>query len=528
MPRFSSFTPKTKIIRSYNGDCRSYGSRRSSCGLALTKNGLNKTGLPEERARECTRLEGWFKKYVLLLIVALNLMGARGLLAVPINNYHDTMMIYNVLGTDKYFAKKNKGEVRLYLSPFYQHAGSARDKHGTKVPIGDRLGKWNMSGLAFGGNAAPKAGGITDANYHNIYTAFGAGQALAGGVPAGASAPYQNLITEANFNPDVSLGSSWPAVNVKHEKLGLRSQLTSDFGFGLGVSVKWGLVDYKERPTFEKPADGAAGDDKTASDTIYNNVFAPQAREKLFKEISLDVGEVRETAMEDTHLQLFWSFPMDMKEEGEHAVTLIPHLALGMWLPTGKVKNQDRAFSLDTGNGGFYGLTFEGSLGFDFPKMVQLNLGGGAVVFMTKELSNYRVPSTNLTGATESGAVNQRGFYPWKTNIKKSPGITWYANASLKAEGYNGVMSLYFDYIYAYHEKDAISLRESTPTRATAFGPGVARLEEESCWKNQLFNIGLDYRVTKNLLFGCAVQAPISGVKVFKATTILGSMTLLF
>jgi hypothetical protein len=256
---------------------------------------------------------------------------------------------------------------------------------------------------------------------------------------------------------------------------------------------------------------------------LYKYIFSQNARQKLFKEINLDVSEVRDTCLEDTHMQLFWHFPYEMKEKGELSVTMIPYLAIGAWIPTGKVRNQDRAFSIDTGNGGFYGLTFEGSLGFDYPKLLQASFGAGALVSMSKEFKNYRVPS-----AAADTPIKQSGFYPWKTTVSRTPGITWYGNASFKADGFSDAMSLYFDYIYTYHQKDSILLRETSSDRSKAFALGPARLEEESNWKTQLLNIGLEYRINQHLSFGGAVQAMIGGVRVFKTTTVLASMTLTF
>lgn len=514
---------------------------------------------------------------IVLFLVALNFLGARCLFAAPLNNYTDMVAIYNVQGTDKFYTKKDRRQTRFSLSPFYQHTSHARNKHGTKCPTGDRIGQWNMSGLLFG-----RAAGSPDANHpvsdllallgidaaanathvfnnagiHNLTGIDVAGTAVNLTAANLAALPaYQYLTDQTTFRQDVNTVSTFSAVQVKHEKMGLRGQLTQEFACGLGFSVKGGVVEYKERPTFEvsrrfrvnvgletptKTDAGVINDDDyligsvdatkiaelQAITGLYRNLLSPEAREKLFRAISFDVSEARATALEDTHVQVFWNVPLELKEEGEHAVTLVPYFSAGMWLPTGKIKNQDKAFSIDTGNGGFYGVTFEGALGFDFPKMIQFNVGGGAIVSMPKSFDGYRVPSA-VAAAT---VIKQSGFYPWKANIRKTPGLTWYANASLKVDSYNGVMSLFMDYVYSYHEKDTISLETTglTAAQQAAFTLGPARLEEESTWRSQLFNAGLDYRVMKNLCFGFAFQAPITGVRVFKPTTVIGSMTLLF
>lgn len=472
--------------------------------------------------------------------------------ATPMYNVTDTQIIHTVQGTDKFYTKKQKGEIRLHLSPFFQHAGAARNDKGRRVPMGERVGKWNMSGLFFGQAAAP----LAFASYPMLNNVFGtqikndnsiADPAVTiAEVGAITTFNYKNLTNEGDFSLESNIPAFMPTVDVKHEKMGLRGQLSCDFGFGLGVSVKGGVVDYKERPNFDigKRMRQAVGLDTTAAEPafgtkeqdvlsgLYKYIFSPVAREKLFKEIDVDASEIRDTCLEDMHMQLFWHFPYEMKEKGELSVTMIPGLAVGAWLPTGKVKDSRRIFSIDTGNGGFYGLTFEGSLGFDYPKLLQASFGAGALVSMSKEFKDYRVPSS---GKYVGGALNgqqipikQSGIYPWRTTVGITPGVTWYANASLKADGFSGALSFYFDYIYTYHQKDTIHLRESNTTRSEAFKLGPAKLSEESNWKTQLMNFGLDYRINQHLSFGSGLQAMIGGVRVVKTTTVMGSMTLTF
>lgn len=474
---------------------------------------------------------------VVLLVVLVSRVGA-----TPLNNVHDTQIFHTIQGVDKFYTKKEKGEIRMYISPFYQHAPRGRDDKGRPVPLGERLGQWNMSGLFFGTVAAtPTTKPFTQPNYPNLWAAQ---VFLTNGTnnPGDLGVKFRGLLDENTLTTD-KIATIFPAVNVKHEELGLRGQVSFDFGFGFGISMKGGIVDYKERPDFGvtvATADGwhilapldpakvvsAATDAVDINDEykIYNYLFSPAAREKLFKEVDLDVSEVRDTCLEDMHMQLFWHFPWEMKDKGELSVTMVPYVAIGAWLPTGKIKDQDKAFSIDSGNNGFYGISFEGSIAFDFPKLVQTSFGGGAVVSMIKELHDQRMPSCTPT----VGVIKQQGFYPWKTNISRTPGITWYGNASFKADGFSDALSLYFDYIYTYHKRDIITLRESVPARASAFQLGVARAEEESNWKTQLLNVGLDYRINKNLSFGAGFQAMIAGVRVFKTTTAMGTMTLLW
>ena len=70
--------------------------------------------------------------------------------AIPLYNRYDPYPIYNVFGSDKYYAPRDKSQFIVQLSPFYQTSSGARDYDGGKVPEGDMLGRWNMFGLFYG------------------------------------------------------------------------------------------------------------------------------------------------------------------------------------------------------------------------------------------------------------------------------------------------------------------------------------------------------------------------------------------
>ena len=203
-------------------------------------------------------------------------------------------------------------------------------------------------------------------------------------------------------------------------------------------------------------------------------------------------------------------------------MTFAPYFSIGGWLPTGEEKDYKKFHSLPTGNNGHYCLTIETSLNFDFPGTIQLSVGGGALIADTHEYSVFRFPTNKY----------QEGFYPWTTNVKEDPGTTWYFNASFKAEKFLYDLSFYFDYIYTYHDKDDISIQVpsggvNSITRKKAFVSMEQTYLDRTIWKDQRFNGGLDYRIYQ-LTFGCAIQAHISGIRVFKTTTEMAYIDLKF
>ena len=243
-------------------------------------------------------------------------MATNACFATPLNNPYDTQPLYTYYCSDKFYKNRDKGEIRIHISPFYQSASKARDTNGTKVAGGDRLGAWNMIGVLFDAlkgyarqdfaadvskryasylapttkpfpypttifpatgtfDTAPASRiGIfgsdpglflpvaSNTDYKSMYNALGTvvevssqdatnryrikGDRIAvlANDPTGADG--SNLTQSQYFNPDQH-AFAYVSVPVSYEKIGVRSQINFDFGFGLGVSVKGGVVDVKQR-----------------------------------------------------------------------------------------------------------------------------------------------------------------------------------------------------------------------------------------------------------------------------------------
>lgn len=469
---------------------------------------------------------------------------------VTLNNPFDSQPMYTVLGTDKYFKEKDKGEIRFYLTPFYQQTTTARNDDGKKVPAGERLGQWNMLGLLFGANTmAPK--GWNDTNYKYLNPAYesvtnttNAKQEpvisrYKGGQVKDATLP---LTTSANFSPEIH---KWAYVSVPtdYEKFGLRSQLNFDFGFGLGLAIRGGIADVKQTMEgfnleqqflldagFTVPNSTLTASPTPAPDDaklLYNNFFAPAKRAGVFSDLELDVKSFHKTAAEDIHAEFFWNFPFDSEDKtGNVAVTIIPRFSIGAWLPAGTERNQNNPFSVPSGNDGFFGITADFSLGFDFPVLpkegeqsLQFLIGGGLLGSAEKNIVSYRFPSDPL----------QQGIFPWKvSSVDKRPGITWHLDASMKAEEFIEGLSVFIDYIYTQHLRDKFTLKETNSDRLKAFGAGVDLATRQSSWRNQQVNLGFNYALSSVVALGLAAQGHISGTRVYRATTVLGSMSLTF
>lgn len=475
----------------------------------------------------------------------------------PLNNIFDTQPIYNTLGTDKFYTQRDHCEGRWYISPFYQHTGTVRNGCGRKTHAGDRLGQWNMFGLFFGSDARPH-GTDLQTDYPTIYNARQACSTVTnqpqlatpsryrGGVNEGAQL---DLTLENNFNPlnDTFAYISRPA---KYEKVGVRTQCNFDTKCGFGLSARAGIVDVKFKvkriileQQFQSDISSGTGEIQQDAKDLYAALFADNKLSALSEELDLNFTSTyayRSTDAEDIHLQAYWHIPIELNDDaGDLAVVVVPYVAFGAWFPTGKKADLTDPFVVPTGNDGFYILTFEGSIAFDFPLLpenqqtLQLCVGGGATTALDTHTRTARLPSTGRSDTDpviepSSATDFQTGFYPWSTTIRHKPGTTWYFNASLKAGKFLGGLSFYGDYIYTQHLKDHVRIQEPYADRKASFESCLDRYKSDTTWKNQQFNVGFDYQVARALSLGGAVQWHLSGERVFNPTTILGSITFVF
>ena len=503
------------------------------------------------RSCETQRLEGFccikilLKNFLVLFLI--NLLATSNIFSTPINNRYDPNAFHTVFGSDKFYTKKNSW-LSLSLSPFYQHASGAKNKDGIKVPEGDIFGRWNMPALFYGftynaagyqpnENPSPSTKQFVlqqIAAPHNIPNAATRGDGVPGLYPRlseawrvlddyndGQNPVADHLAVGYDYTNETLFDSSnnndgFFSVPIDYEKYGLRGKLNVEFGHGIGLQFKSGVVEYKQKPTFDDktPVPAGATNLDNARTQIRKYLMAPAKRDAIAKELGLNIDEQKEVALEDTHIQLYFNHSFDLKDENdEHVVSMIPYLAFGVWAPSGEEKDQNKAFSLPTGNDGYVGVTIEGSINLDFPQMVQLGFGGGAAFFGSKNYSNYRVPNS----------VYQSGIYPWHAKIKRSVGTVWYVNASFMAKDFIDKLSFFFDYIHTQHEQDSIIMKEATNDRNNLFKP--KKLEEESKWKGDFVHAGLNYQITPGLEVGLSVNAHVTGVRVYRTTTILGSIT---
>ena len=523
------------------------------------------------------------------------------IIAAPTTTYHDPTIIFTPRGLNRFSENLSPKKISLRkptfsITPYYQSASGARDKDGVKVPLGDRLGQWNMMALFYGFDASPAEKkfdlrgqrlaypvtalnkGVLDltpvtngdypgaletskTNYPNLFNAFqtifnqDANTAVVDNSLV-INRPNVQLLAGINADKALLATEGIMSVPIKFEKIGARTEFIVNLTQQLSLIVQSGIAHYKQSPI--------AFIDQTPTNTnIQLTLTTTSALNLIASELGVSLNRISNTGFEDTNIKFAYTKECPFNdEENNTVVTICPWLALGGWIPTAKKRNQDNPFSLALGNDGFFGLSLEGALNFDFPQLLTLGFGGGVSIFQKQTLFNQRVPSD----------LRQSGFFPWKTNLKKRLGTAWNFNASLQARNFIENLSFYADFTFAKKERDEIELTDSSKTphvpyalqvskkftagegapSATDFSPsGIPtqlepgstntpisiqkqslffpqKLEEESEWNAQTLNCGLMYELTKDLLLGFGFTTHFAGLRVYKTHTIMGSINLTF
>ncbi len=523
--------------------------------------------------------------YRLLLVTGIMALLPTVIIAIPLNNIYDPQPLYNYHCTDKVYKKRSGREFRFHISPFYQHANTARNKDGKKVAGGDRLGPWNFFGLFFDGRVgvgdttlASKA--FNSDNYPKLYEAqqavgnittvvnndaaviinIAGAPLLDGATPAvspyrlgtrASTAAYTaNVLGDMTFKPQFEkLQPDFALVSVptRYEKIGVRVQMNFDMGMGLGISVRGGAVEIKNKPRgfgydskiaadlglaslSDMPAYTPNDQSKADAQAFNDNLLSAKALGKIGKELNYNTSGFHVTSPEDVHTQVYWHAAIPCRDKsGDVGVTVVPYVGFGAWIPLSEKFDTNNAFAVPVSNRQqSFGATADFSLGFDFPVLpssksgkesLGISFGGGGLLFDADTQTNQRFPSSDT----------QVGLIPWTVgSVRCAPGGTWYLNASLKAEEFVEGLSVYTDFCYTQHEQDTISVSDSNSGKQALFQEGVAQTQDDSGWKNQQVSVGFNYAITPTIAFSAAAQGHISGVRVHRTVTILGGLTVTF
>ncbi len=406
----------------------------------------------------------------------------------PANMFHDPVIIHSIKGVNPFPDYRESTGLVFDILPFYQNAKGAKNCKGDKVPKGDRLGRMNMIGLLQG--KMPTTPVLTQA--------FNA-------LPSS----YQDMM----FTGSDLLGRY--SLRLDNDKFGIRGKLRiSSCGHGFALTARSGAVCYRQIPCFTDltPSATLAGFPLEEIIAVQDLLTREGKRNAIAKELGVSLEKVTRTSFEDTHVEASWSgaFRFD-DDEGNHAISVTPFIAVGAWIPTGESMNHDILFRLPMGNDGFWGITVEGILNFEFPDTVQVGIGGAVTFHPDDRIRKLRLPTS----------VNQHVLFPCEVCVKQDMGVTWQAHAGLMAKDFVGNLSFYSNYIYTKHQRDEFCVIEGEENAELFL---TDKAQRESTWESQMVHAGLDYRTAKEIYFGVGYQANITGKRIYKTSTLIGTI----
>ncbi|MFC1854736.1 hypothetical protein ACFLY6_02620 [Candidatus Dependentiae bacterium] len=438
----------------------------------------------------------------------------------PQMNKVDPLPNHTIFGIDPYppaTEGREKGHWvgSFHVSPYYQDAPGSRNAAGDKVAIGAEYGAWNTAGIFYGVSKA-----VDDSYEANVLPDL----TWTGSKPAASGENYEKFkaalelldtkytdTTDTNFDP-ANVNHGTHTVDVSYQRLGVRGEIRIALFEGADLTVRAGACEYRMTPTIFTPhAD--------ADDDVKKYLLEEFKLDEIMSELGLSLDRVHDVVLEDTYVRLSGGFPLLLKDENDNdVVTFAPSVAVGVWLPTGKKVDHDKAFSISSGNDGHTGVCVEGAINLDFHETILASAGGGLTYFNDKTYDNFRTPNHMF----------QNGIYPWRTKIKRDPGYSWFAHASMRALRFMNETSFYLDYSYSAHQADTITCEDSSAARAALFTDGTKLLQERSVWNCQELHCGIMYEASPNLEMGLSFHAHVGGQITYRTKTITGSVRFLF
>jgi hypothetical protein len=464
---------------------------------------------------------------ILLPYVAACLFIGNAVAGLPLYSYHDLSPMHSVQGVAHADMPPKESGLAFMVTPFYSHAAHAKDPNHDKVVLGDRLGRVNILGYLVGDAASPYTKKFDDPSFTDDEPGLTARKEV-----SQLHYVYGKLKQETDDTAKAWLADGIDTKNdlagqyrnrVRHERLGLRGSLDYSFSSGLGIAVHAGVTEYSVAPGYTPNPELVSGvwknkwaDGGTSYENIVNDdLMLADAQALIGEQLSIDYTGLTDTTAEDTSIEMYWRKPYVMKDkEGDHVVTTIPYVSVGVTLPTAQKRKIGRLIDMPMGNDGFYGVTGTAEVNFDFPGMVQVGGGVKLTLFNDDDIGKQHVPSHK----------NQQGFYPWKASVTKRPGPLVTAYLTMKAEHFVDYLTCYMNYIFVSHDKDSITI--SSADKAKGFL--ADKLGRDGQYSGQMAHIGFQYDVTPTLQFGAAVQTVFAGYRVNNTVTIAGSMRFIF
>jgi len=233
---------------------------------------------------------------------------------------------------------------------------------------------------------------------------------------------------------------------------------------------------------------------------------------------NLSLGNFSKTGIGDTVLMLYWD--NNFKQDKTTLKNVNLYAKLGLSIPTGVKKDQDKAFSFALGNDKAWGLPAGLGIGLDFKYHIR---AGADVEFLVlfDETHDRRMKTTKTQ--TDFLLLN-------KGRATMDHGLTWKFNLFLQAFQFMGGFSAKFAYEYIKHDDDRLHPKNND------FNYDVVNSAKSlSEWNshNLIFQANYDffdelYRSVCKPQIGFFYKLPVGGKNIVDAQTIGGQLTFNF
>jgi hypothetical protein len=224
----------------------------------------------------------------------------------------------------------------------------------------------------------------------------------------------------------------------------------------------------------------------------------------------LSADPIQETSLGDLTLSVGWAYSYNESDQIDYVDV---DLQAGVLFPTGKLRNEDKIFSLPFGYNGHYGFPVAFDLAFGTLEWVTIGGGAQGIAFASST-RNIRL----RTAPHQSGIITLAKGY-----AKVSPGPLFIGTAYVKADHFARGFSLLIGYNYTKKNADKVSPCDPcfcNETVASNYGPYLP-------WHQHTLNIVVDYDFSREeqrtgMRLSFFYNAHIDGERVF-ATNMAGT-----
>ncbi|MDP3787868.1 MAG: hypothetical protein Q8Q60_00955 [Candidatus Chromulinivorax sp.] len=338
------------------------------------------------------------------------------------------------------------------------------------------------------------------------------------------------------------------SVPLTYQKAGFRWELNFDCSDNVGFIARGGFCQITQRAgpavalssldpnqTISSTDSGSAGI-YYALNTVENaNLTAPSSLPLSFAQNTFDewvtnniddlldaedgadynIQTFSQAGLEDIQLLAFvrHTFTLHPVNKKKHAtIMLTPYIMFGGTAPIAPVRDYSKLYALPFGNNSHPSIGGVAGVTFDFMKSIEFGFEFGATAFLPKNIDSLPMPNHML----------QRVIYPYRQDVKYSPGCNGQFSAILNAYKFTHNVSFSLRYNYVQHNQDTITLITSN----NYFIP--SQLEEQSMWNSQMFIGALMFELQPSVYMSIAWQGALSQKNAYCSNTILGSLNFLF